>query len=191
MPDAPKNPLDREQHSLGQSFYRGDAVEQRERLQLQLEEKTARAQIAEATGIRDDQLLAELAGLGIRVDTLAALTLIPLISVAWADGEMDERERESVLAGAVSSGIERDSTSYRLLQIWLREEPPPDLTFAWHEFTKALCGTLAPGQIEHLQANILGRARDVAAAAGDSLDRTPHVSEEEVAKLAELESAFG
>ena len=182
--------LDAPQQALGDGFFRGDARDLREHLQLQIEERAARDHIAQATGITDTKVLAELAGLGIRVDTLSALTLIPLIDVAWVDGDMDERERAAVLDGAVSTGIERDSTSYRLLEIWIEEAPPPDLTNLWRDFTRALCEQLTEAQIERLRANILGRARDVAAAAGDARDRSPHVSTTEEERLAELTRAF-
>lgn len=187
----PANPIANSiagQEALGNAFFEGNAA--KERARLRAEELAAQDVISEATGITDPKLLAELAGLGIRVDTLSALTLLPLIDVAWADGEMDEAERDSVLAGAVSAGIEEDSTSYRLLQIWLEERQAPDITLLWHAFTRALCDQLEPTQIEHLKENILGRARKVASAAGDTRKRTPHISTEEESCLSELAKAF-
>jgi hypothetical protein len=180
---------EREQ-ALGGAFYQAEAERHRGRLQLQVQEQNARDQIAEATGVTDSHVLAELAGLGIRVDTLAALTLIPLIEVAWVDGEMDERERNAVLEAAVNTGIEHGSTSYRLLEIWMMEQPPPDLTVAWQEFIRALSKQLPGEKADRLAANLLGRARDVAAAAGTALDRSPHVSSVEESCLAELQKAF-
>ena len=158
---------------------------------LRAEEKAASDLIAEATGIRDERLLAELAGLGIRVETLSALTLIPLVAVAWADGEMDDAERKSALAGAASVGIEPGSISYRLLEIWLEEVPPPDLTNLWREFIRALCASQSSGENARLRENLLGRARQVASAAGDARNRAPHVSEVEEQCLADLSKAFG
>jgi len=185
-----RNPLNPQEERLGEAFFGGSAADQREQLELKAEEQAARELIAEATGISDPVLLAELAGLGIRVETLSALTLIPLIDVAWADGRMDERERAAVLAGAASVGIEPGSTSYRLLEIWIEEEQAPDLTNLWHDFTRALCSQLSAGEVERLRENLLGRARAVAAAAGDSLEQSPHVSNVEEACLADLAEAF-
>ena len=190
MSDERRLPLEAPQQALGNGFFSGSAEGLREHLQLRLEERAARDRIAEATGITDTKVLAELAGLGIRVDTLSALTLIPLIDVAWVDGDMDERERQAVLDGAVGTGIERGSTSYRLLEIWIEEAPPPDLALLWRDFTRALCAQLSAGQVERLRGNILGRARDVAAAAGDTQERSPHVSDQEEQRLTELSEAF-
>lgn len=182
--------LDSHDEQLTGSFYQGDAEELRMHLQLKLEEVSARSEIATATGISDAEVLAELAGLGIRVDTLTALTLIPLICAAWADGDMDGRERDAILAAAASAGIDTGSPSYRLLEIWTLEQPPADLTNAWKGYIHALCANLPGHQRERLEANILGRARDVAAAAGDALERKPHVSEQERKCIEELGRAF-
>jgi hypothetical protein len=180
--------LNAEEQRLGDAFFNGDAAEERSRLSS--EERAARDLIAEATGITDDGLLAELAGLGIRVETLSALTLIPLIDVAWADREMDESERAVVLAGAVSVGIETDSTSYRLLEIWTQEQQAPDLIDLWRSFTQALCKTLSTEEKQRLERNVLGRARGVAAAAGDARNSKPHVSQVEEQRLTDLATAF-
>ena len=190
MSDAKGGALDPHQDELGDAFFTGDAQAHREHLQLAMEEEAARGRIAEATGIHDPAVLAELAGLGIRVETLSALTLIPLIQVAWADGEMDERERGAILEAAAVIGLETDSTSYRLLEIWTLEQPPPDLLNAWKSFVDALQQQLEGGEAEKLAKNLLERAERVAKAAGDALDRSPHVSQVEQAVLDELRGAF-
>ena len=184
------NPLNPQEERLGSAFFDGEAAEQRARIQLQAEEQAARDPIAEATGITDSALLAELAGLGVRVETLSALTLVPLIEVAWADGEMDAAERERILTGAASVGIERGSTSYRLLEIWIEEAQAPHLPTLCHDFTRPLCEQLTPVEADRLEQNVLGRARKVAAAAGNTRDRSPHVSDVEEACLAKLAKAF-
>jgi hypothetical protein len=101
--------LQGQQHALGDAFYRDDAEAYRAPLELRREEEDALEGLADASGISDQAVLRKLAGLGIRADTLAALTLIPLIEVAWADGKMNPREREAVLSGARSTGISEDS----------------------------------------------------------------------------------
>ena len=190
MSDSGPQDLSARGDALGDVFFQGSAEEIRTRLKLQSEEAVAREQLAAATGIKDPDVLAELAGLGIRVDTLAALTLIPLIDVAWSDGVMDAQEREAVLSAASELGSEPGSFSHRLLQIWVEEQPPPDMTIAWQTFIQALCDTLSENQSNKLAENLLSRARDVAAAAGTQLNRSPHISPEEEACLTSLATAF-
>jgi hypothetical protein len=182
--------LQDQEHQLAGAFYKGDAEEIRLQLDLKIEEEHARAEIAAATGIDDVEVLAELAGLGIRVDTLTALVLIPLVDAAWADGAIDPRERDAILTAATETGIEEGSHGYRLLEIWMMEEPPPDLTNAWTRFIHARCEQLSGPERERFEINILDLARKVAAAAGDARNREPHISVKEDTCIAELAKAF-
>ena len=178
------------QHALENAFYREDTETFRVQLELRRQEEDALEGLATASGISDKAVLRNLAGLGIRAETLAALTLIPLIEVAWADGKMDAKEREAILSGAESTGIPKQSPSYGLLRIWIEDQPAPDLVDAWSEFIGALCRELSDEQVERLRSNILGRAREVAEAAGGFLGLGPKVSKEEEEALQRLSRAF-
>jgi hypothetical protein len=178
------------QHALEDAFYREDTETYRVQLELRQAEEDALEDLATASGISDETVLRRLAGLGIRADTLAALTLIPLIEVAWADGKMDAKEREAVLFGAESTGIPKESPSHGLLQIWIQDPPAPDLVEAWREFISSLCREFSDEQRAHLQRNILSRAHEVAEAAGGFLGLGPKVSKEEQAVLESLACAF-
>lgn len=184
-------PLDQQRRAMDDVFFGVDddrsLVEQ---LRLRLREEAAKEEIAAASGITDPHILSELAGLGIRADTLAALTLIPLIQVAWADGVMEDRERDAILDGAASTGIRPGSPSHQLLRVWMQDPPPPVMQKAWTEFITGLRAELSSPQATALHQNILGRARKVAEAAGDLLGHGTMVSPEEEAVLQELEGAF-
>ena len=188
--DSMGNELDPHGRQLDDAFFGGKAAAERARLTLQAEDRAARDLIAEATGITDTDLLAELAGLGIRVETLSALTLIPLVEVAWADGVLDDAERHAVLAGAVSTGIEPGSGSHRLLEIWTQDRPSPLMEKAWSQFVGALVQKLDGDEVPRLQENILRRAYDVAAATGDLLGHGSNVSDEEEETLEKLAKVF-
>ncbi len=178
------------QHSLEDALCRDETETYRHQLELREKEDDALEDLAAASGISEEAVLRRLAKLGIRVDTLAALTLIPLIEVAWADGKMDAREREAVLFGAESTGISKESPSHGLLRIWIEDPPAPELVDAWSEFISALCSEFSEVQRGRLQRNILGRARQVAEAAGGFLGLGSKVSKEEKAVLERLARAF-
>jgi hypothetical protein len=181
--------LERFARAIEAAFYKQDVVSFRSALAA--EELEAAGAIGRATGIDDPDLLARLAELGIRPETLAALTLVPLIETAWADGVMDAKERAAVLHGAATSGIAPESASYRLLEIWTMERPAPEITAIWREFIAAIAESLSERERAALRAKIIGRAWAVANAAGGFLDAAPSVSAEEHAALASLDSAFG
>src|SRR5687767_14362149 len=87
---------------------------------------------------RDQQLLKNLVKAGVRADTLAALTLIPLVEVAWADGAVSADEREAVLKAAAENGVKQGSASYELLARWLAERPDVRVIASWKEYVHAL-----------------------------------------------------
>jgi len=42
---------------------------------------------------------------GISPDTIAAVSLIPLVAVAWADKKLEAKERDAILNAATEAGI--------------------------------------------------------------------------------------
>lgn len=178
--------------SLEEAFFKKQHEAQLAKLRQKQEQAEARESLAAASGITDDEdLLDRLAALGIRAETLAALTLIPLVEVAWADGKMEARERGAILKGAESSGIAPGSPSYGLLEIWTQDRPAQDLMDSWKAYIGALVAELSADQKWHLEERIVGRARAVAEAAGGFLGLGSKVSADEERVLKELEEAFG
>ena len=184
-----EGPLEETGRALDQAFFTEGAEPYREQLRLKEQERAAVDALREASDIDDDALLQSLAGLGIRVETLAALTMIPIVEVAWADGHMDDKERDAILSGAESTGIEPGSPSHGLLRLWTEERPAPALTSAWEAFIGALSGELTAAERDRMRERIVGRARAVAEAAGGFLG-VGAVSREERAVLDGLERAF-
>ena len=93
--------------------------ETREKIHADAKDKKAAEALAMVSGIKDEAVLAKMVGLGIKSDTLAALSIVPLIKVAWADGTLDDKERKAILAGAEKAGIYAGSHGYLLLDSWM------------------------------------------------------------------------
>jgi uncharacterized membrane protein YkoI len=90
-------------------------AKQNQRLLRQLRETTAAKAthdaLAAASGITDAAVLAQLAAVDLNSETMAALALVPLVEVAWADGTLDAKERSALLAAAEDAGLSQDSAS--------------------------------------------------------------------------------
>ncbi len=147
--------------------------------------------LAEASGMTDDAILQSLLDLHIDVQTLAALALVSLIEVAWADGYLDEKEKQAVLKAAHASGFEKGQVAYEVLENWLTQQPKPKLLETWVEYIRELLGQLSEEEQKSLKASLLGRARSVAEASGGYLGLGFKVSKTEAAVLKTLEEAFG
>jgi hypothetical protein len=161
------------------------------RMRYQARVTEERDALAEASGIIDERVLDELLRLGIRARTVAPLALVPLVEVAWADGKMDPREMEAVLAAAASVGLPPASPGYELLESWLAERPAPALRQLWTNYIHSLCQAMSPEAQRELRDDVLGRARRVAEAAGGVLGLGSRVSSAEAVVLNDLAAAFG
>lgn len=184
MGDRSIDELDR---GLGEAFYQGDAAGFADGFEGGAYSESWK--LAEASGLTDIELVDRLVGLGIRASTLAALTLVPLIEVAWADDRMEAKERDAILAGAEATGLEKESPSYRLLEIWTLERPAPAVVTAWEEFVRQVQHDLEPGERQRFQDRLLAPAKAVAEAAGGFLGLTSKISAEERAVLERMERA--
>ena len=148
-----------------------------------------KSEIAKATGIQEQGLLDQLVAVDINLETLAALSVIPLVEVAWADGRIEKNERDAVLEAADKAGVAKDGPGYQLLHDWLEEKPDGKLFDCWKQYVAALAGSLDEQLYATVRDNLLDRARDVATAAGGILG-LGSISAAEKAKLEELKAAF-
>jgi len=176
--------------ALEEEFFRRENERLAAEMKLRRLAEEAKTQMRGISGISDEAVLDKLVELGIGGETLAAMTLVPLVEVAWADGQMDDKERDAILKGAEAQGVERGTPPFALLEDWLVNRPPPRLLAAWREYVGALCDEMLPEDRKKLKHDVLSRARTVAEAAGGFLGMGNKVSAEEGQVYAILETAF-
>jgi len=143
-----------------------------------------------ATGITDLSALGRIEALGVGQETLVALTLAPLVLVAWADGAVAPEEAAEIRRGAAANGLKAESPAGTLLAAWLATPPPPALEAAWRDYVAALTQRLSAEARSALAAQVLSQARAVAEAQGGFLGLTGRVSGRERQVLDRLEAAF-
>ena len=140
-----------------------------------------------ASGIEHPEVLDTFVRLGVGAETAAALSFVPLLEVAWADGSLDAEERATVLARAEESGIAPGSFTHGLLEAWLERRPDRGLVVAWTRRVRELRARLTDAELATMQAAVLGRARSVALASGGGASR---ISTAEATVLDTLARAF-
>lgn len=177
--------------SLTDSFYKGL---DRNAILAAIERRKAGPDAASTViavwGIEDPTVLDRLLRLGLSSETVAALSLTPLIVVAWADGKVDKKERAAVLAAAEQYGLDRSDVSYLLLEGRLSERPGSELLDTWKTYVRMLTRALDRDTLATLRGEMMARARQVAEASGGLLGLGSKISSQELAKLDELEQAF-
>lgn len=155
-----------------------------------LEKMDRRAQLAQVSGIHDEAVLDRLIELDIEPESLAAMAVVPLVLVAWADGKIQSQEREAIIAAAKAEGIQPQDGRYPLLEFWLNKRPGPEMLEAWKHYIQGLCQKLDKPQADQVKQGLLRLAENVAQAAGGFLGLGNKVSVGERRVLSKLEQAF-
>ena len=185
-----ENIFDKRRKALEETFYAKMNNDLLDKLKQDLDQKEQKEQLAASSGITSDELLDRLIARGIQAPTWAAISLVPLVEVAWADGKIEAQEREAILKAAAQSGLELDSPSYVLLQEWLNQPPDSDLRETWKQYVSELAKDADPEAKPKFREAILGRAQAVAEAAGGFLGMGSKISAAEQQVLDDLESAM-
>ena len=181
--------LEERGRALENQFYAKQDREKLAAMKQKLDAQQTKDELRKASGMSDDAVLDRLVTLGLRGNTIAALSLVPLIQVAWADGTIQDNERTAILQGAHGKGLEQGTDGYELLQSWLKTPPSEDLFAAWEAYIKALSAQLNDEQNRLLKNQIVGFAKMVASAAGGILGFGKVAASEEKV-LHRIEAAF-
>lgn len=176
--------------SLEEEFFRREDAQLVEKLRQAAQRESAREALARASGVKNPEVLDRLIDLDIRPATVTALSLVPLVEVAWADGSLDANERRAVLERVGTAGFAPGSIERAVLETWLTRKPDPKLLTAWAHLVQGLCEQLDRAEVAALKAGLLDQARAVAGASGGSRGLRSKVSAAEADVIRRLESAF-
>ena len=124
---------------------------------------------ANATGIRSRKGLESLVDSGFELSTMTAFIWVPLIFVAWADGNADEFEKKSIFDVLTNKGIATETASMMIAHEWFNQSPNAELWKIWEEFTATTLASLNPVIRNELMDEIVGLCHVVAHASGGLL----------------------
>ena len=181
--------LDERRKALEDEFFYKQSQKDLESMREGLVLQTSKEALRKASGMTDEAVLDRLVALGIGAQTIMALSIVPLVYVAWADGKVQPKERDAILQGARKKGIEQDSEAHQLLEDWLARKPADRLFDTWDAYIKALCEQLSTEEIQQLKSQVTRFARFVAEASGGFLG-IHKISDAEEQILTRIEAAF-
>jgi hypothetical protein len=122
--------------------------------------------LAEKLQVDNPELLRRVMALGVTLDTGPAFLLAPLVQVAWAEGEVTEREHQTVLHLAGARGVEESSPAHAQLLEWLQERPSDTFFDTAMEVIKVGLSVLPQGEREERIKRIVQACHEVAEASG-------------------------
>jgi hypothetical protein len=175
--------------ALEEAFFAKQDAKVIAKLRAEREKSLAIAALRGASTIEDPELLAKLVDLGIDARSWTALSLVPLVEVAWADGRVEPKEREAILATAREHGVQEGSPGRALLESFLANRPEPAVFAAWGSYVTELVANLSAEDRAAMRARLVERARKVAQSAGGMLG-IARISDAEKRVIAALEKPF-
>lgn len=188
---ADDNAMAKRGKALEEEYFHRKEKELMEKLRQRRAAEAQMNELSEATGNPNEEILKTLQELGYTRDTVALLHLVPLLNVAWADGNVSRQEREMILEAARLHGVAEDSAGSRQLIDWLDNRPSEEFFAHTLRIVGDLLETtpLADGKVG--SHGVLDDCRRVAAASGGLLGFGSKISDEEQALLQRIAAALG
>jgi hypothetical protein len=176
--------------SLEDQFFLKEDRELINRLKILQEMKVNKETLAKVSGIKNDTVLNKLVELDIKAETLASLSIIPLIEIAWVDGVVDAKEKEVIIR---SLGILSDSLidliDFDIVKCWLEHRPSQELKDSWIHYIQGLREIMDADTFGKFKNEIMNHATAVAEASGGYFNMGT-VSKKEKELLKELDYSF-
>jgi hypothetical protein len=122
--------------------------------------------LAQQLEVENPDLLRRVIALGITLDTGPAFLLAPLVQVAWAEGKVTDRERDTVLRLAAARGVEPGSPAHAQLLRWIEERPSDALFDTAMEVIRNGLAVLPTEEREQRLKRIVQACQEVAEASG-------------------------
>ena len=159
--------------------------------------EAARQQLGAHTGVADAQLLADLQELGYTPETISLLHLVPLVQMAWAEGNVSMRERDLIIEAARARGVESGSAADAQLKGWLTLRPSDALFTTTLRAIGAMLASRPESERAAGRKDLMSYLTSIASASGGVLgfgavnDQERSVLERVAAELAQTHDVAG
>ena len=170
-------------------FLRAEA-ELLEKVRARAAREAERRAMGEQHGVEDPEILKAFEEAGYDRDTVGILHLVPILQVAWVDGEVSGAEREEILKLAAARGVEEGSRAWDRLRSWLETPPSPEFFERTMAILARLVEVLPEERQASLKSEVLSSALRVASASGGFLGLGNKVSSEEKELLSRFAASF-
>ena len=150
-----------------EEFFRNREQALLEKLRRRAAAESEAQKLGEALDTKDERILEDLQALGYTPDIIKLLFAVPLIAVAWADGEVSERERS--LIQELAEVREGDNAAAHQLKRWLDKKPPQDFLDRSIRIIGLLLKALPPDRESGSGRELLSAATRIAEASGGFL----------------------
>jgi tellurite resistance protein len=173
---------------LEEAFFKKVNQRLTDKLKAESQKKADKESISRVTGIASEELLNRLVELKLSASSLAALALLPVVEVAWADGRIDDKEKKAALDASQQAKL--SGPALEIVEAWMNERPAKEVFNTWSKYLAEIMLQMSAAERVLMRSEISGRARQVAEASGGFLGMGNKVSQEEEAVLQQIAKAF-
>ena len=149
-----------------------------------------RRALGEYHGIQDEEILKAFEEAGFDRDTVQVLHLVPIVQVAWVDGDVSKAERAEILKIAAARNVVEGTPAHAKLLSWLDSPPPPRFFERTMEIINRLLELLPEESRTSLQSDVMTASYAVASASGGFLGLGSKVSVDEKALIERFAANF-
>ena len=109
--------------ALEEEYFRKRDRELIDKMRQAAAAEEARGELGRKTGLDDPALLKELQDLGFTPETVVLLPVLPVLEMAWAEGEITPAERSLIVKFARSRGVDEHSAADGQMTEWMARRP--------------------------------------------------------------------
>lgn len=170
-------------------FIRAEA-ELLEKVRSRMAKEAERRALGEYHGVQDQELLKAFEEAGYDRESVQILHLVPILQVAWVDGEISKAERAEILRIAAARNVVEGTPVHAKLLSWLDQPPSPQFFERTMEIISRLLELFPPEKRETLQSDVMAASLAVASASGGFLGLGSKVSVDEKALIERFGAEF-
>lgn len=176
--------------ALEEEYFRRKDRELIDKMRLAAAAEHARGEMGRRTGLDDPALLKELQDVGFTPETVVLLPVVPVLEMAWAEGEITSAERALIVKFARSRGIEEHGAADEQLTQWMTSRPDETVFRGARRLIAAVLSSGSDQAVGRVTADeLVAYCERIAAASGGILGlRLGSISSEERALLSDLAS---
>ncbi|MDA1093621.1 MAG: hypothetical protein O3A25_10195 [Acidobacteria bacterium] len=152
--------------ALEEAYFRKKDQELVEKMRRAATADKARQELSAASGLQDPELVKELEELGFTPETVRLLPFVPLIQVAWAEGDVSTQERKLIVDLARSRGILEGTPADLELARWLATRPSDAMFERATRLVRALLAAGTPSAGVLTGEDLVKYCESIAAASG-------------------------
>jgi hypothetical protein len=161
-----------------------------EKVRTRAAKAAERRALGEYHGVEDEEILKAFEEAGYDRDTVQILHLVPILQVAWVDGEISKAERAEILKIAAARNVVEGTPVHAKLLSWLDAPPPPQFFDRTMEIISRLIELFPEEKRAELQSDVMTASLAVASASGGFLGFGAKVSVDEKALIERFAVGF-